>query len=70
MRILTTLPQNDLNEVPAAAAAAEAAGFDGALTMENRHDPFLALGVAATATKKLALGTAVAIAVAADRLWT
>ena len=62
MRILTTLPQNDLNDVPAAAAAAEAAGFDAALTMENRHDPFLALAVAACASTRLELGTAVAIA--------
>jgi len=62
MRILTTLPQNDLNEVSAAAAEAEAAGFDGVLTMENRHDPFLAHAVAATATKRIELGTAVAIA--------
>ena len=62
MRILTTLPQNDLNEVPAAVAAAEAAGYDGALTMENRHEPFLALGVAATASERIELGTAVAIA--------
>ena len=60
MRILTTLPQNDLNEVSAAAAEAEAAGFDGVLTMENRHDPFLAHAVAATATKRIELGTAVA----------
>ena len=62
MRILTTLPQNDLNAVPAATAAAEAAGFDCALTMENRHEPFLALAVAACASKRLELGTAVAIA--------
>ena len=62
MRILTTLPQNDLNAVPAATAEAEAAGFDGALTMENRHEPFLALAVAACASKRLELGTAVAIA--------
>ena len=62
MRILTTLPQNDLNDVPAAAAAAESAGFDGAITMENRHEPFLALAVAATASTRLQLGTAVAIA--------
>ena len=62
MRILTTLPQNDLNLVPAAVAAAEAAGFDGALTMENRHEPFLALAVAATASARIELGTAVAIA--------
>ena len=62
MRIFTTLPQNDLNEVPVAAAAAEAAGFDGVLTMENRHDPFLAHAVAATSTRRIELGTAVAIA--------
>ena len=62
MRILTTLPQNDLNDVPAAAAAAESAGFDGVITMENRHEPFLALAVAATASQRIELGTAVAIA--------
>ncbi len=62
MRILTTLPQNDLNAVADAVADAEAAGFDGAVTMENRHDPFLALAVAATASTRLELGTAVAIA--------
>ena len=62
MRILTTLPQNDLEAVPAATAAAEAAGFDGAVTMENRHDPFLALAVAAGASTRIELGTAVAIA--------
>ena len=62
MRILTTLPQNDLNDVPAAVAAAEAVGFDGAVTMENRHEPFLALAVAATASARIELGTAVAIA--------
>ena len=62
MRILTTLPQGDLNQVPGAVAAAEAAGFDGVVTMENRHDPFLALAVAATTSERVELGTAVAIA--------
>ena len=62
MKVLQTLPQNDLNEIPQAAKAAEEAGFDMVCTMENRHDPFLALGVAAVATEKIALGTAVAIA--------
>ena len=62
MRILTTLPQGDLNQVPGAVAAAEAAGFDGVVTMENRHDPFLALAVAATASERVELATAVAIA--------
>jgi alkanesulfonate monooxygenase SsuD/methylene tetrahydromethanopterin reductase-like flavin-dependent oxidoreductase (luciferase family) len=32
MRLLTTLPQDDLREVSAAARAAEAAGYDGLAT--------------------------------------
>lgn len=62
MRVLTTLPQEDLNEVPAAARAAEAAGYDGLVTMENRNEPFLALGVAAVSTTRIALCTGIAIA--------
>jgi probable F420-dependent oxidoreductase len=62
MRVLTTLPQDDLRETTAAAQAAEAAGYDGALTMENKHDPFLAHAIAAVATQRLQLGTYVAIA--------
>ena len=64
MRVLATLPQADLNEVTAAARAAEAAGFDGFITMENRHDPFLALAVAALATERIELATGIAIAFA------
>jgi probable F420-dependent oxidoreductase len=62
MRITTTLPQDDLRKVTAAAKAAEAAGFDGLVTLENKHEPFLALGVAAVATERVSLGTGVAIA--------
>jgi len=62
MRILTTLPQDDLTLVPAAARNAEAAGYDGLLTSENKNDPFLALGVAAVNTARLALHTGIAIA--------
>lgn len=62
MRILTTLPQDDLAEVPAAARAAEAAGYDGLVTSENKNDPFLPLGVAAVNTTRLALCTGIAIA--------
>ncbi len=62
MKIYTTLPQDDLKKVPAAAIAAEDAGFDGLMGMENRHDPFLPLGVAATATRRIALLTGLAIA--------
>ena len=64
MRVLTPLPQDDLADVPAAARAAEAAGYDGIVTMENRNEPFLALGVAAVATSRVELHTGIAIAFA------
>lgn len=64
MRVMSTLPQDDLLEVPAEARAAEAAGYDGLLTMENRNEPFLALAVAAAHTRRVHLGTAIAIAFA------
>jgi probable F420-dependent oxidoreductase len=64
VRVLATLPQDDLNEVPAVARAAEAAGYDGLVTMENQHEPFLALGVAAISTTRIGLGTGIAIAFA------
>src|SRR5262245_4195601 len=62
MRILTNLPQDDLGDVPVAAREAEAAGYDGLVTSENRNDPFLALGVAAVNTSRLGLHTGIAIA--------
>jgi probable F420-dependent oxidoreductase len=64
VRVIATLPQDDLNDVPAAARAAEAAGYDGLVTMENRHEPFLALGVAAVSTARIGLSTGIAIAFA------
>src|ERR1700722_4680709 len=62
MRVLTSLPQDDLRKTAAAARAAEAAGYDGALTMENKNDPFLAHAIAAVSTERMLLGTSVAIA--------
>ncbi len=62
MRLLTPLPQDDLRDVPEAARAAEAAGYDGLTTAENKHDPFLALAVAGVATERIGLETSVAIA--------
>ncbi len=64
MRVFTTIPQDDLNRVAAAARAIEAAGYDGIVTMENQHDPFLPLAVAATATDRVELLTGIAIAFA------
>ena len=62
MRVLNTLPQADLRTTAAAAIASEAAGYDGLLTMENKHDPFLAHAIAAVNTDRVELGTSVAIA--------
>lgn len=62
MKILTTLPQGDLNDVPGAVKDAEAAGFDAVCTMENRNEPFLSLAVAAVSSEKVELATGVAIA--------
>jgi len=62
MRVATTMPQDDLRQTAAAARRAEATGFDSLITFENRNDPFLAHAVAATATDRVELGTAVAIA--------
>ena len=62
MKIYTTLPQNNLNHIPNAATTAENLGYDGLMTMENRHNPFLPLGVAATSTQSITLMTNLAIA--------
>src|SRR5580692_9448305 len=62
MRVLNTLPQADLRQAAASAKASEAAGYDGLLTMENKHDPFLAHAIAAVSTERVELGTSVAIA--------
>src|SRR4029077_9487262 len=64
MRVFTTVPQQDLRRVPQAARAAEAEGYDGIISMENQHDPFLALAVAGVATERLELHTRVAISFA------
>ena len=61
MKVDTGLPL-DLAQVPEAARRAEALGYDGALTPETGHDPFLAHALAAEHTERIGLGTAVAIA--------
>ena len=64
MRVFTTLPQEDLCKVGAAARMIEAEGYDGVVAMENKHDPFLALAVAGSATERIELHNSVAIAFA------
>ena len=62
MQVMTTLPQENLNDVPQAARNAEMVGFDMVATMENRYEPFMPLAAAAISTKTINIGTAVAIA--------
>jgi probable F420-dependent oxidoreductase len=54
----------DLADTAAAARAVEAQGFDGLVSFEGPHDPFLPLAVAAEHTVRVRLTTAVAIAFA------
>ena len=56
MRVVTILRQGNLRDAPANAAAIEQAGYDGAVTMENQHEPFLPLAAAAAADKARAAG--------------
>ncbi|MBI4987127.1 MAG: TIGR03617 family F420-dependent LLM class oxidoreductase [Rhodocyclales bacterium] len=51
-----------LSQIAERAALLESLGFDGVTTAEGGHDPFLPLMTAAPSTKKLSLGTNVAIA--------
>src|SRR5207244_2419393 len=53
---------HDLKSVPAYSRKVEALGFDCLWTAETQHDPFLPLAIAATATTRLKLGTAIAVA--------
>ena len=75
MKVNTGIPVHDLKAVGAAAQTAEAAGFSGISTQENRQDPFLPLAVAAAHTEDLELRTSIAIAfarspmVAANMSW-
>ena len=62
MRVVTTLPMDDWRATGPAARLAEAAGYDGVMTNELAHDPFLALPLATVATKRVELATAIAVA--------
>ena len=55
---------NELDKAAASAKETEAAGYDGAWTVETAHDPFLPLVLAAEHTEHLELGTSIAVAFA------
>jgi probable F420-dependent oxidoreductase len=62
MKLDTMLQPRNLQEAADHARAAEEMGFDGLWSIEAQHDPFLPLGSAATATWRVSLGTAIAVA--------
>jgi probable F420-dependent oxidoreductase len=63
MKFDLSLPESTL-ETARAAGDAEAAGWSGGWVSETSHDPFVSLALAAQATDRLQLSTAVAIALA------
>ena len=62
MKLFTTLPQADLHAIGDAVRAIEADGYDGVVSLENRHDPFLPVAIAAVNSERIRLATGVAIA--------
>ncbi|HEX7407558.1 MAG TPA: TIGR03617 family F420-dependent LLM class oxidoreductase [Candidatus Binatia bacterium] len=64
MRIYITVPTDDPRNAGRVFRELEEIGYDGGFSFESKHDPFLPLAIAAGTTRRLQLGTAVAIAFA------
>ena len=64
MQVDAALTTTELMDVPDAARAIEAAGFDGLYTFEGQHDAMFPLLLAAEHTERVQLTTAVVIAFA------
>ena len=64
MKVYTTAPLEDPRAGRTTFKQLEEIGYDGAFSFEAKHDPFLALAVAAEHTSHIQLGTAIAIAFA------
>jgi probable F420-dependent oxidoreductase len=62
MKLDAGLLTPDLKSVPEYARAVEDAGYAGLWSFETQHEPFLPLAVAATVTRKINLGTSIAVA--------
>ncbi|MBX3062657.1 MAG: TIGR03617 family F420-dependent LLM class oxidoreductase [Anaerolineae bacterium] len=62
MKFDAALVTSSLRDVPAIAQAAESLGFDGLWTTETAHNPYLPLTLAASASNRLELGTAISLA--------
>ncbi len=62
MKLDVGMLTHDLKSIPEYARKVEALGFDCLWSAETQHDPFLPLAVAATLTKRIKLGTSIAVA--------
>ena len=62
MKLDAALLTPDLKSTPEFARRAEEIGYDCLWTSETQHEPFLPLAVAASATTRIKLGTAIAVA--------
>lgn len=70
MKIDGALLATELADAGRAARAYEERGFDGVLSFEGSHDPFVPLVLAAAATERVELTTAIAIAFARNPMTT
>jgi probable F420-dependent oxidoreductase len=64
MKFDASLLVHDLGRMPALARFADEVGFDGIWTFETAHEPFLPLVLAAEHSRRLTLGTSIAVAFA------
>ncbi len=64
MKVYTTVPLEDPRDARSLFPRLEEIGYDGAFSFEAKHDPFLPLATAAEHTRRIRLGTAIAIAFA------
>ncbi|MGZ8454697.1 MAG: LLM class flavin-dependent oxidoreductase, partial [Candidatus Binatia bacterium] len=62
MKFDVSLLVHDLGQMPALARFADELGFDGIWTFETSHEPFLPLALAAEHSRRLSIGTSIAVA--------
>jgi len=64
MKFDASLLVHNLGQMPALARFADDTGFDGIWTFETAHEPFLPLVLAAEHSRRLSLGSSIAVAFA------
>jgi probable F420-dependent oxidoreductase len=70
MKVDTGIMAPSLAEIGPRAKALEAQGYDGLITAETAHDPFLPLAIATEHTERIELGTGIAVAFARTPMLT